>query len=280
MAGALGAEIEGVDLGEALDDTVFAEIHRAWLAHHVIVFRDQDISPDQHLRFARRFGDIHIHPFNAPLDGYPEILQILKTEEMRLNNGSRWHSDQMYTARPAKATTLVARELPPYGGDTLFANLHLAYEALSPAFAHMLEGLRGVNNGDSRKYYGLSRAERVAAGIATMPQKASTAGVQTLSVHPLVRSHPETGRKALYFGSHTERLDGMSMEESAPLLAWLTEFASRPEFTARLRWRVGTVTLWDNRCTQHLAVNDYHGFRRCMHKITIQGDTPYLARVA
>jgi taurine dioxygenase len=275
LSGALGAEIKGVDLSTELADDVFAEIYRAWLENHVVCFRAQDIDPHAHVAFARRFGDIHIHPFNKPLDGHPEILQILKTEDQKLNNGTRWHSDQMYTPKPAKGTMLVAREMPPYGGDTLFSNLHLAYAALSPGMQKMLSVLRGVNNGDSKKYYKFSRAERAKMGIGTMPQRADQAPVPTISLHPLVRTHPETQQKGLYFGSHTERFDNLSEAESDPILKFLLEHTTRPEFTYRHHWQVGTVTLWDNRSVQHLAVNDYHGFRRCMHKITIAGDEPY-----
>lgn len=274
--GALGAEIAGVDLSRPLDDATFAEIYRAWLGNHVIYFRDQDLTPDDHLAFAKRFGDIHIHPFNKPLDGHPQVLEILKSADQTRNNGGRWHSDQMYTAKPAKGTMLYAREMPPYGGDTQFSNLYLGYETLSEGMKAMLSGLKGVNNGDSRKHpTGLTRMEREKAGLGTLVQKVPDAEVQTISVHPIVRTHPETGRKALYLGTHTERFDGMTDEESAPLLAFLMEHTHRPEFTFRVRWRVGTLTLWDNRCCQHFAINDYDGHRRRVHKITICGDAPF-----
>ena len=272
--GALGAEIRGVDASQALSDDVFEEIYEAWLQNHIIFLRDQTLTPAQHLAFAKRFGDIHLHPFNKPLDDHPEVLEILKTEDMVQNNGARWHSDQMYTVSPAKGTMLYAREMPPYGGDTQFSNLYLSYDALSAGMKALLSGLRGVNNGDSRKHNGLTRAERVKRGMTILPQK-DPGDIQTISVHPVVRTHPETGRKALYFGSHTERFDGLTVEESKPLLQYLTRFATQPEFTFRLKWAVGTLTLWDNRCTQHFAINDYNGFRRCVHKITIQGDAPY-----
>ncbi len=275
LAGALGAEIGGVDLTN-LDDATFEEVHRAWLDHHVIYFRDQDMTPDDHLAFARRWGEIHIHPFNKPMDGYPEILQLLKTETAERNNGNLWHSDQMYTAEPAKATILIAREMPPFGGDTMFTNQYLAYESLSDGMKVMLSRLKGVNDGNSRKNFrGKTRAELQAAGQATTPQKEPDPDVQTVSVHPLVRTHPETGRKSLYVGAHTVQIDGMTEEESAPLLTYLMAHSSRPEFTCRVRWRVGTLTMWDNRCCQHYALNDYQGVRRCVHKITVKGDKPF-----
>ena len=275
LAGSLGAEIGGVDLRH-LDDAEFAEIHRAWLQHQVIYFRGQTMTPDEHLDFARRWGEIHIHPFNAPMEGYPEILQILKTEAATRNNGNRWHSDQMYTAAPAKATILLAREMPPYGGDTMFSNLYLAYETLSDGMKEMLSGLKGVHNGNSSKnFLGGSRAAQAKMGLIPTPQKDPDPDVQTVSVHPIIRTHPETGRKALYIGSHTERFDGMTDDESKPLLDYLMAHTSRPEFICRVRWEVGTLTIWDNRCCQHYALNDYQGQRRCVHKITVKGDTPF-----
>lgn len=270
-----GAEIVGVDLSLTLDDRVFAQIYAAWLRYHVICFRDQRLTPAEHVAFARRFGEIHVHPFNKPLDGHPEVLEILKTEKQTLNNGARWHSDQMYTPRPAKGTMLVAREMPPFGGDTMFSNLHLSYDALSVTMRAMLQRLRGVNNGDSRRYYKFSRSERAALGIGTMAQRESTEKVQTITPHPLVRTHPETGRRGLYYGSHTESVEGMSDAESDPILKFLMAHGARPEFTYRHQWEQGMLTLWDNRSVQHLAVNDYHGYRRCMHKVTIAGDVPY-----
>lgn len=275
LAGALGAEITGVDLAK-LDDATFGELHRAWLEFQVIYFRNQDMTPDDHLAFARRWGEIHIHPFNAPMDGYPEILQLLKTETAERNNGNLWHSDQMYTSNPAKATILIAREMPPFGGDTMFTNQYLAYDALSDGMKNMLTGLKGVNDGNSRKNFrGKTRAELAKSGQATTPQKEPDPDVQTVSVHPLIRTHPETGRKALYVGAHTVRIDGMTDDESSPLLQYLMEHSTRPEFICRVRWEVGTLTMWDNRCCQHYALNDYQGVRRCVHKVTVKGDEPF-----
>ena len=277
IAGALGAEIFGVDLAKPLDDATFAELHRAWLENLVIAIRGQDITPEQHIAFAQRWGKIHRHPFNAPMAGYPDIIEIFKRETDSFNHGGRWHSDQMYTPQPAKGTMLVCREMPPYGGDTMFANLYLAYDALSDAMKAMLAGLKGVANGDSKKHdSGMTRAQRAKAGVGQMPQiDPKDIKIQTISTHPVVRTHPETKRKVLYIGGHTERFHGMTDEESEPLTSYLMAHATRPEFTVRLRWEVGTVTLWDNRCTQHYALNDYHGARRRMLRVTIDGDRPY-----
>jgi len=274
LAGALGAEVRGVDIAGGVDDDLLAEIHRAWLDHHVIYFRDQNLTPDQHVAFAMRFGGIHLHLFNKSLDGHPEIIEMLKTPEETVNNGDVWHSDQMYTPKPAKGTMLYGREIPPYGGDTMFANLYLAYEALSEGLKNTLAGLKGVNNGDTKNNAtGMSRMDRVNAGLPQIPH-VDPGDAQTISIHPLVRTHPETGRKALYLGYHTDRIDGWSSEESKPLLAYLDEHAHRPEFTCRMRWEKDTLTFWDNRCTQHFAVNDYTGYQRRIHKVMIQGDTP------
>jgi len=277
IAGALGAEIEGVDLSKPIDDQTFAELHRAWLDNQVIVLRKQDITPEQHIAFANRWGKIHRHPFNAPMEGYPDIIDMLKRETDTFNHGGRWHTDQMYTPQPAKATMLVAREMPPYGGDTMFSNLYLAYDALSDGMKATLANLKCVNNGDSKKHTsGMTRAERAKAGTGQISQIDPTdIKIQTISTHPLIRTHPETGQKVLYIGSHTERFHGMTDEESDPLRLYLMEHSHRPEFTMRLRWEVGTVTMWDNRCCQHYALNDYNGFRRRMQKITICGDTPF-----
>ena len=274
LAGALGAEITGVDLAR-LDNATFKEIHQAWLDYHVIYFRKQEMTPDEHLTFSKRWGEIHIHPFNAPMDRHPEILQLLKTENGKRNNGNLWHSDQMYTVQPAKATILIAREMPPFGGDTMFSNQFLAYDTLSEGMKNLLAKLKGVNDGNSRKNFrGKTRAELVKTGQATTPQREPDPDVQTVSVHPLVRTHPETGRKSLFVGSHTIRIDGMSDDESAPILQYLMEHSTRPEFICRVRWEIGTLTMWDNRCCQHYALNDYQGLRRCVHKITVKGDTP------
>ncbi len=277
LAGALGAEITGVDLAQPLGNETFAEIHRAFLDHQVIYFRDQDLTPEQYIAFARRWGDIHLHPFNKPMDGYPEIIEMTKRENDTFAHGARWHSDQMYTPQPAMATMLYGREIPPAGGDTMFSNLYLGYETLSDGMKEMLGNLKAVNNGDSKKHpTGTTRAERAAAGTGQIAQKdPSEIDIQTITSHPIVRTHPETGRKAIYVGSHTERFDGMTDEESDPIIKYLMEHTHRPEFTCRMRWDVNTLVFWDNRCCQHCAINDYNGQRRRVQKITISGDTPF-----
>ena len=279
IAGALGAEISGVDLG-ALEAETFAEIHAAWLEHLVLFFRNQSLAPPQQIAFAKRFGEIHHHPFMQGMEAYPDILEIVKEEGDSKAFGEVWHTDQMFNPKPAKATILYAKETPDAGGDTLFANMYLAYETLSEPMKLLLKELRTFNVGDRKK---LGRSHEVTAtrdgryvGNAKMAAKLRDPGdLITEASHPLVRTHPETGRKALYLSNHTQTLDGFRPGEARPILDYLAQHAVEPEFTCRFRWEVGSLAIWDNRCTQHRALNDYPGKRRRMHRITIAGDTPY-----
>jgi taurine dioxygenase len=279
VAGALGAEIRGVNVGR-MDDETFAEIKSAWLEHLVIFFRDQAITPEQQIAFARRFGEIHHHPFMKGMDEYPDILEIIKEEGDTKAFGEVWHTDQMFNPKPAKATILYAKETPDAGGDTLFTNLYLAYETLSEPMKKLLEGVKTWNVGDRRK---LMQAEKIGvtpdgrySGNQKMSAKVRDPGdLQTEAAHPIVRTHPETGRKALYISNHTQTLQGFQPAEARPILDFLAAHAVEPEFTCRFRWEVGSMAIWDNRCTQHRALNDYPGKRRRMHRITISGDAPF-----
>ena len=273
VSGAMGAEIGGVDLAK-LDDATFAEIHRAWLENNVVFFRDQTMTPAQYLGFAKRWGDIHLHPYMKGMADHPEIFEIIKTETETKNFGNRWHTDQQFCEEPAKATMLYAQETPAAGGDTMFANLYLAYDALSDGMKQMLANVKTYSMGD-RKYGGKSRAERYNDGGDTMGKRVAPPKQDMNAAHPLIRTHPETGRKALYIGSHTDRFDGMTKEESEPLRKFLMQHARRPEFTCRFRWQPGSIAIWDNRCSQHYAINDYTGQRRRMLRITIKGDKPF-----
>jgi len=271
IAGALGAEISGVDLSEPLTDDLFGEIYQAFVEHHVIFFRDQDMTPEQYLAFAKRWGGIHLHPYMKGLDAYPEILELIKTETDTYAFGNSWHSDQMFAPKPAKCTMLYALETPATGGDTQFANLHAAYDALSDGMKAMVDGLRCHNGGDRTSAHDRkSRAERY-SGASGMKLK-DPGDVQTESIHPLVRTHVDTGRKALYMGSHTQCIVGFTSEESKPILKQLQKHIERPEFICRFNWAPGSLAIWDNRCCQHYAINDYAGQRRRMHRITIEGD--------
>jgi taurine dioxygenase len=266
IAGALGAEIAGVDLSSPLSDAVIGEIRHAWLDHLVIFFRGQKLTPRQQLEFAQHFGEPMEYPQLNGLPDYPLITPVVKLEHERVNFGGIWHSDTTYLERPPMGSMLYAIEIPPYGGDTLFANQYLAYETLSETYRKLLDRLVGVNS--SLK----------ADASRTREDRLRAAGVESkilVGEHPVVRTHPETGRKALFVNvGHTTHFKGFSQEESRPLLEYLFQHQARPEFTCRFRWEPGSLAFWDNRCAQHNPVNDYHGFRRVMHRVTLAGDRP------
>jgi taurine dioxygenase len=268
IAGALGAELHGVNLAEDLPDEVVAEIRQALLDHLVIFFRDQDLPLDRFAAFARRFGTPVEYPFIKGVEGFPEIITVAKLENERVNFGGVWHSDTTYLDQPPMGSMLVAREVPPYGGDTLFANQYLAYETLSDGMKRILEGARGVST-SAKADVSRTREDRIKSDGTEAARQALAAE------HPAVRTHPETGKRALYVNTaHTARFADMTEEESAPILNYLFQHQTRPEFTCRFRWEPGSVAFWDNRCAQHNPINDYHGFRRIMHRITLAGDTP------
>jgi len=260
IAGALGAEILGVDLAKEIPAE---EIRAAFLEHQVIFFREQQLTPAQFMAFARRMGRPVEYPFVKGIEGFPEVIEVKKLEHERHNFGGVWHSDTAYLDEPPMGSMLLAREIPPYGGDTLFASQYLAYESLSDGMKRLLDGLIAVNS-SAKADVTRTREDRV--------KEYST---HYEAEHPVVRTHPETGRKALYvnFG-HTVRFRGMTEEESAPLLEYLFRHQVKPEFTCRFQWRVGSLAFWDNRCAQHNPINDYHGHRRVMHRITLAGDKP------
>jgi len=271
VAGALGAEISSVDLSQDLNKETFDAIHQALLDHCVIFFRGQHISPEQQLSFAKRFGGIHFHPYMQGLPEHPEIFEILKTETDPHNFGGVWHVDQMFTPKPNMATILYAKEVPAAGGDTLFANMYMAYEALSETMQAMLSGLKVVCVGDRPGKKSRKERYKDLTGVKLAEEDAG----QRNSTHPLIRTHPETGRKSLFIGSHVESIAGMTNAESEPILSYLRAHAVRPEFTCRFHWDDGALAMWDNRCTQHNAVDDYAGQRRRMHRITVAGDKPF-----
>jgi len=269
LAGALGAEILGIDLADELDGDTVAALRRAWLEHLVVFFRDQKLDPAAFLKFGRRFGEVVEYPFVKGIDGFPEVIPVVKLEHERVNFGGVWHSDTTYLDVPPMASMLVAREVPPVGGDTLFANMYLAYEALSERMRCLLDGLVGVNS-STKADASRTREDRIRDGGR------ADARTEYLAEHPVVRTHPETGRKALYVNiAHTVRFQGMTEEESAPILRFLFEHLTKPEFTCRFRWQVGSLAFWDNRCAQHNPINDYHGYRRVMHRVTLAGDKPH-----
>ncbi len=269
IAPALGAEISGVDLSRAPDAETVAEIRRAFLEHLVVFFRSQPLTNEQFLAFARRFGRPVEYPFVKGIEGFPEIIEVLKREDERVNFGGIWHSDTTYQEMPPMGTMLIAREVPLAGGDTLFANMYLAYETLPPQLKRRVAKARGVNS-SAKADVTRTREDRIRENPTAESRK------EYLSEHPVVRTHPETGRKALYVNvAHTVRLAGETEEQSRPVLEALFQHQIRPEFTCRFRWTPGAIAFWDNRATQHFPVNDYHGHRRLMHRITLAGDRPF-----
>ncbi len=275
LSGSIGAEIFGVDLlEENMGDAVFAEIHRAFLENLVIFFRDQNMDDDVLARFGRRFGTLAPLPPHRQVPGkYPELLIVETKPEDKMVFGWEWHSDTSHLETPTLGSILYAKVLPPIGGDTMFANQYLAYETLSEGMKALLDGMVSVHaNG---------RILRTLAEGKTPPPgtEAASAGWANMSTeHPVVRTHPDTGRKALYVNEmHTERLKDMTVEESQPLLQFLYNHAVRPEFTCRFKWEVNSVAFWDNRCAMHLALNDYTGHHRLMHRVQVKGTKPFAA---
>ena len=269
ITGSLGAEIHGVDLGADLDEASVAAVRRALLEHCVVFFRDQQFDAAQHKALARRFGEIFVHPNYASVVPDREIIEIRREPGDLRIVGEEWHTDTTMMAEPPMGAILYAIEVPPYGGDTLFASQYLAYEALSDGMKRLLEGLGAVHS--DRKVAGPQ------AGLnAYRATKVREEGwEETVSTHPVVRTHPETGRKLLFVNhSYTIRFDGMTEAESAPLLGFLLEQGHRPEFTCRFRWANGSVAFWDNRCVKHLAVHDAGPFRRIMRRVQLAGDKP------
>jgi len=263
IAGALGAEIHGVDLSRELDADAMAEIRRIWLKYNVVFFRGQELTSAQYMAFARRLGKPVEYPFVKGLEGFPELTAVMKLEHEKVNFGGVWHADTTYLPNPPMATMLLAREVPPYGGDTLFANQYLAYETLSETMRSIVDELVAVNM-SSLADVSKTREDRIASDGRPEAKK------EYVSEHPAVKVHPETGRRALYVNvAHTARFRGMTDAESKPILEYLFQHQIRPEFTCRFVWQVGSIAFWDNRCTQHNPVNDYHGYKRVMHRITL-----------
>lgn len=270
VAGALGADISGVDLNR-LDEETVAEIRAALLRHSVVFFRDQSFAPESQTAFARRFGALNRHPYVKPIDGHPDVFRIVKEPTDKHHFGNSWHTDLAYAERPALATILYGVDVPDAGGDTMFASQYAAYEALSEGMKRLLSGIKIVYT--NANTYGKS-ADRFKVGAARA-MSVQTAEVTEVE-HPTVRTHPETGRKGLYLSpSHFSRFAGMTREESKPLFDFLAGHATRPEFTCRFRWRKGSVAMWDNRCTMHYAVSDFPEASRVMQRVTIEGDRPF-----
>ena len=277
VAGACGAIIGGVDLATDLDDDVIAEIRRAVLDHHVVFFRGQHLSPQQQVAFSRRFGPYSPVPFVEPIADHPEVIAVIReaSETQHYTFGSLWHSDFSFLPEPPFASILHALEVPPSGGDTIWANQHLAYDMLSPGMQSMLEGVVGVHSAVNAYSPQMQGIHDTFAGMTVH----TSDDANRVQQHPVVRVHGETGRKALYVSAqYTIGLDGFSPFDAKPILDLLSAHTTRPELTCRWRWEVGDVAMWDNRSLQHMALADFTGHRRSMLRTTVAGERPRSCR--
>ena len=270
VGSALGAEIDGVDIAAGISDRQFAEIRRAFVEHSVIFLRDQDITPDQHIEFAERWGQINVNRFFEAVATHPRIAEVRKEPDQQRNIGAQWHTDHSYDQVPALGSILYAREVPDVGGDTLFASMYAAYDALSDGLKAMLSTMNAEHSSrhsfGAEAYVGVDM-EDVGGRLGNIEAATQDA------IHPVIIEHPLSGRPALYVNPEfTIGFEGWTREESAPLLQYLYAHATQNEFTCRFHWRQGSMAIWDNRATQHCALNDYHGQRRLMHRITLEGE--------
>ena len=268
LSGAVGAVLSGIDISEELSAGAIAEIRQAWLEHLVIFFRDQQLSDERLMAFGRRFGDLYLHPNLAKKGPNPEVIHVVKEPDATRVVGAEWHTDTAHVECPPMGAILHALEVPPRGGDTLFANQYLAYETLSDGLKAALNDMKAVHD-DSR----------VAGPNANKGRSTQTRDDEewtpTENAHPVIRTHPETGRKALFVNvASAHKFEGMRRAESAALLQYLFKHATQPEFTCRFNWEPGSVAFWDNRCLKHIAVNDYKGHRRDMRRVQLVGDKP------
>ena len=266
LTGTIGAEILGADIRRDAD---FAAIRQAFIEHGVITVRGQQITPDDHLAFAERWGAVNVNRFFTALEGHPRVAVVLKEAGQTRAIGEEWHTDHSYDVAPAMASILHAIEVPLFGGDTCFASMYAAYDALSDPFKSLLGGMRAWHS--SRHVFGAARAQSESARTG----RVGNAGAATQdALHPVVITHPLSGRKAVYVNPQfTTRIDGLAAAESDAILGFLYRHCQNADFQCRVSWRAGDVTMWDNRATWHKAINDYHGHRRYMHRVTVEGET-------
>ena len=259
----IGATVEGLTLSSPLSNRQVEELHQALAQHQVLFFREQPLDIDAHKRFGRYFGELHIHPSTPGPAGHPEILPIHADAKSKRINGEYWHSDVSCDEEPPMGSILYIRKCPPMGGDTLFASMYAAYEALSDRMKTYLEGLTAIHDGD---HY---RGQYANYGIADKPS-------YPRAEHPVVRTHPVTGKKALYVNKgFTRRILGVSRDESDGILNYLYDHMANPLFQCRFRWRENSIAFWDNRCVQHHAMWDYWPHTRSGHRVTVKGERPF-----
>jgi len=265
-SGAVGAEVRGLDISRPLPAITVAALREALGTHGVLFFHDQHLTEDQHIAFAEQFATININRFFKPVEGFPKIAEVRKEPEQKKNIGGGWHTDHSYDQIPALGSILYAREVPDHGGDTLFASMYAAYDALSDGMKATLSGMRAVHS--SRHVFGAK-----AGRPGELNDRLGNAAAATQdAVHPVIITHPISGRRALYVNrDFTTHFEGWTADESRPLLQYLYQHGARPEFTCRFQWQSGSLAFWDNRATWHFAINDYHGQRRLMHRITLEG---------
>jgi len=270
LSPALGAHITGVDLSREIDAGTRDAIEQALLAHQVLFFRGQSITPRQQADFAARFGDLHIHPIYPNVPDTPQVL-VLDTAVTDVRDNAIWHTDVTFLPTPALGAVLAAKQVPAFGGDTLWASGIAAFEALSEPLQRLLDGLTATH--DFTKSFPLARFGNTPEDLARWE---ATRKANPPISHPVIRTHPVSGRKALFVSDgFTTRINELSEQESEAILKLLFAHATRPEFTIRWRWQEGDVAFWDNRVTQHYAVDDYRPQRRVMHRATILGDVPF-----
>ena len=270
LTSAAGAEITGLDLSVPLSGKIVDELREVWLQHGVLFFRDQNLEPKQLLHVAEYFGETMPYPLLKGLEGFPDITVVSKMEHEEVNFGGIWHSDTTYLKIPPMASLLYSMEVPEHGGDTLFANQILAFESLSEPMQHLLSGLKAINTAGNPAIVS-TRSERI---------QDSGSGIQAEQFeaeHPAVITHPETGKKALFVNrAHTQGFQELSEKEGKALLDFIFVHQVRTEFCCRFKWTPGTLAFWDNRSMQHYPLNDYHGHRRIMHRVTLRGEKPFL----